>query len=346
MQIKRYVGKDMQEVLKKIKEEMGDEAIILTTKKAKADFPIPGVYPSPSVEVVAAVDRPAQPRSKLVEGFPSTRPSDAEKKRGGEESMEERFIRKVLSAGLFPEFVRGLTEDIRTLRKVESVDNFTEACRDLLCWKLMESVEIATPSLKGPRIWSFIGPTGVGKTTTLVKLAAHFRLKVTDRITLITVDTYRIGAVEQLKQYAQILNLPLKVAIHPGELKQVIEENKEQDLLLIDTPGRSPRLPGPIDELRDFLTVHPKIENHLILSATTKDGDLEWIVERFRLLPIGSYVFTKIDETTQYIPLFNQLIRFKKPLSYLTKGQSVPEDLEIATKPKVANMVMNTIPWN
>lgn len=346
MQIKQYVAKDIREAIKKVKEEMGPEALILSTKKTRNGLQGAGVYSPPMVEVTAAVDRPSPSLSLSSRWEPWARPNGPEKGRGPMESEEELFIRKILSAGLFPEFVQGLAEEIRSLRKEPSAKNLIEAYQGLLRWRLMESVEVSEPSFKGPRMWSFIGPTGIGKTTTLVKLAAHFRLKVTDRITLITTDTYRIGAIEQLKQYAKILRLPLETAFHPDELRQIIERNRRQDLLLIDTPGKSPHLTKSIEELRDFLTVHPKIENHLILSATTKDSDLEWIVERFRLLPISSYIFTKIDETTQYVPLFNQLVRFKRPLSYLTKGQSVPEDIEPATKPKVAHMVLSTITWN
>ncbi len=346
MQIKQYVAKDIQEALKKVKEEMGPEAIILSTKKIKNALQDQGPYSSPRVEVVAAVDRPSKASSEFSRWDPLPWPAGSEKGRETKESEEDFFLRKVSSAGLFPEFVRGLAEEIRAFSKEPSSKNIAEVYRGLLIWKLMEYVEVSEPFLKGPRIWSFIGPTGIGKTTTLVKLAAHFRLKATDRITLITTDTYRIGAVEQLKQYAQILRLPLEVAFHPEELAQIIERNRQQDLLLIDTAGRSPHLTQSMEELKRFLTVHPKIENHLLLSATTKDSDLEWIVERFRLIPISSYIFTKIDETTQYVPLFNQLARFKRPLSYLSKGQSVPEDIEPATKPRMANMVLSAISWN
>ncbi|MBM4339152.1 MAG: hypothetical protein FJ110_06385 [Deltaproteobacteria bacterium] len=346
MQIKQYVARDIQEALKKVKEEMGSEAIILSTKKTKGSLQGPGIYSPSMIEVVAAVDRPFQSSSGFSGWNSMAWPAGAQKGKEPGLPEEELFIQKILSAGLFPEFVQGLAEEIRSFEKKSSTKNLTEAYRGLLNWRLMESVEVPEPSFNAPRIWSFIGPTGIGKTTTLVKLAAHFRLKVTDRIALITTDTYRIGAVEQLKQYAQILRLPLETAYHPEELKQIIERNRDQDLLLIDTPGRSPQIPKSIEELRDFLTVHPNIENHLILSATTKDSDLEWIVDRFRLIPISSYIFTKIDETTHYVPLFNQLIRFKRPLSYLTKGQSVPEDIEPATKPRVAHMVLNAIAWN
>ncbi len=346
MQIKQYVARDIQEALKKVKEEMGQEAIILSTKKVRNRLQGAGGYSPSMVEVVAAVDRPLSDLSSPSRWEPLAWPVRTEKGKGPMESEEDRFIHKILSAGLFPQFVQGLAEEIRAFRKEPSTHNLTDAYLGFLRWRVMECVEVCDSAFQGPRIWSFIGPTGIGKTTTLVKLAAHFRLKVTDRITLITTDTYRIGAIEQLKQYAKILRLPLETAFHPEKLKQIIEKNRHQDLLLIDTAGKSPLQTKAIGELRDFMTVHPKIENHLILSATTKDSDLEWIVERFRLLPISSYIFTKIDETTQYVPIFNQLMRFKRPLSYLTKGQNVPEDIELATKPRVAHMVLSGLTCN
>lgn len=345
MQIKQYVAKNVQEALKRVKEEMGPEAIILSTKKIRRGCQGAEIYATPMVELVAAIDRPsATPQEDSRWNRPAS-PLWSESGRAWMESEEERFLRSLSSAGLFPKFVQELEEAIRALRKASSI-NLAEAYRGLLNWRLMEHVEVIPSSVKGPKVWAFIGPTGIGKTTTLVKLAAHFRLKVTDRITLITTDTYRIGAVEQLKQYAQILRLPLEVAYRPEELRQIIDQHRHQEVLLIDTAGRNPRLCEPMEELKDFVTAHPKIESHLLLSATTKESDLEWIVDRFRLIPISSYLFTKIDETTHYVPLFNQLLRYKRPLSYLTNGQSVPEDIEPATKSRIARMVLSTISLN
>jgi flagellar biosynthesis protein FlhF len=342
MQIRRFEARDIQEALRQVKEEMGPEAIILSTKTVKNPIRRLGFSHPSLVEVVAAID-PAPGSTSLL-----PTPSIPQPVRGKEEERkkEDVFIRNLLSTGLYPEFVYGLAEEIQTIQRELPTGSLLEAYRGFLRWKLMESVEVTRPSFDGTKIWSFIGPTGVGKTTTLVKLAAHFSLKVTPKITLITIDTYRIGAIEQLRTYAQILGLPLEIALHPEELQQIIERNMHQDLLLIDTAGRSPNHIGQLEELKGFLTVHSRIENHLILSATTKDGDLDQIVQRFRLLPITSYIFTKIDETDQYAPIFNQLIRYKRPLSYLTKGQNVPEDIELATKGRVANLVLNAIPWN
>jgi flagellar biosynthesis protein FlhF len=210
----------------------------------------------------------------------------------------------------------------------------------------MESIDVLRPDTEGTKIWAFVGPTGVGKTTTLAKVAAHFRLRENKKISLVTLDTYRIGAIEQLNKYARILRLSLEVAEDAEALKQIIDQQQGQDLLLIDTPGRNPNRREQMEELKEVLTADPRVENHLVLSATTKDTDLGAIVQQFSILPIRSYIFTKIDETAEYTSLFNQLLRYKKPLSYLTNGQKVPEDIEPATKGRVANLVLNSMQWN
>jgi len=346
MQIKRFEARDIQEALRQVKETMGPEALIVSTGKVKKPSFRFGLPHRSLVEVVAAIDRPMDPSPGPRPQAPSSPEPPITGEGDGDPRKEDTIIRRILSTGLCPELVGGLAEEVQTLRKEMQGRSLLEAYRGLLCWKLMEKVEVMDFPLEGPKIWSFIGPTGVGKTTTLVKLAALFSAKLAKKVTLITVDTYRIGAVEQLKTYAQILRVPLEIALHREELKQIIGKNSHQDLLLIDTAGRSPKHGSQLEELKDVLTVHPQIENHLILSATTKDKDLDLIVDRFRLFPIKSYIFTKIDETEEYAPILNQLIRFRRPLSYLTGGQRVPEDIELATKGRVANLVLNQIRWN
>ncbi len=335
----------MQEALRQVKEVLGEEAIILSTRKIRKPPSRLGAFDGPRVEVVAATDQPVNPPAFLPVQFPAVDCwKGAPKKQ--ERFGEDPFTQRILSVGLVPEFVNDLLKEVQGLQKKPGYVRFPDSYRDLLRTRVMEAVEVAAPYLQGTKIWAFIGPTGVGKTTTLAKLAAHFNLRMTKRITLITIDTYRIGAIEQLKTYARILGLPLEVAISREELKEIIEKNRRQDLLLIDTAGRNPHDPAVLEELKEFLTVHPAIENHLVLSATMKDRDLAQMVYRFSTLPIKSYIITKIDETEEYVPIFNQLLRYKKPLSYITNGQRVPEDIELATKGRVANLILNQIQWN
>jgi flagellar biosynthesis protein FlhF len=345
MQVKRFEARDIQEAIKQVKEAMGPEAIILSTKTLKTS-PYRSGYQPASVEVVAAIDRPDDSPGKASATTPFSFVPQVTKGEDGGRREEEVIIQRILATGLSPKFVNRLSEGIQTLRRESRGWSPLEVYRGLLRWKLMESVEVVSPSFEGRRIWSFIGPTGVGKTTTLVKLAAHFQLRMSKKVTLITIDTYRIGAVEQLKIYAQILRVPLEIAHCPEELKQITTRNIDRDLLLIDTTGRSPNHLDHVKTLKDFLTVDPQIENHLLLSATTKGRDLYQIFQRFSLIPIRSVIFTKIDETEEYGSMMNQLMGFGKPLSYLTNGQRVPEDIEAATKAGVVNLLMNQIQWN
>lgn len=337
MQIKRFEGKDMKEVLHRVRDEFGPEAVILSTKRLGPYLDKFKILPSNSIEVIAAVDRGEKNQTESLSSSSSYQPHDWE---------EDVFIRRLLSLGLHRDFVNSFIEEIKYSKKDVSEYNMMEVYKGFLRWKMMESIETLSPKFDRTKIWSFIGPTGVGKTTTLVKLAAKLSLTVTSKITLITIDTYRIGAIEQLKIYTDILRLPLEVAHNPEDLRKIIKRWDTQDLIMIDTPGRSPNHTKQIEELRDFLNIYPTIENHLVLSITTKDKDLDRIVERFNILPIKSFIFTKIDETDHFIPMFNQLFRHKRPITYMTNGQRVPEDIELATKSKVVNLIINSIPWN
>jgi flagellar biosynthesis protein FlhF len=173
---------------------------------------------------------------------------------------------------------------------------------------------------------ALVGPTGVGKTTTIAKMAASQLLKGTTRIALITIDTYRIAAVEQLKVYGEIMNLPVEVVTTPEQLQQAIARHRDKELILIDTAGRSPRDDMSIAELAAFLG-HANTENHLVLSATTRDRELSEVVQRFGRIPLHSLVFTKLDECEQCGTLLNISLTQQLPLSFLTNGQRVPEDL-------------------
>lgn len=346
MQIRRFEGKEIKAVLKEVKETLGPEAIILSTKTLRRPADRPEWGTRPYVEVIAATDRPHAPPSQPFQAPSAATPRRGPIETGLPEIEGENLLRKVLAAGLMPEFTQGLVGELEGLRQGSSDARWPDLGWHRLRLRLMEAIEVAEPFQKGQRIWAFIGPTGVGKTTTLVKLAAQFWLKVTRRITLITIDTYRIGAVEQLRTYGQILKLPVEVATSPEELRDIIDRQTGQDLLLIDTAGRNPRHTASMEELGAFLSAHPSIENHLVLSATMKERDLARMTTCFSIRPIRTYIFTKIDETEEYVPIFNQLLRFRRPLSYLTCGQRVPEDIELATKAKVSDLVLSSIQWN
>jgi len=188
--------------------------------------------------------------------------------------------------------------------------------------------EITPPQKK---ILMFIGPTGVGKTTTIAKLAARYAYKMSKRykVGIITLDTYRIGAVEQLMSYAKIMRLPIETVIDPTDFEEALNSLKHNDYILIDTVGSSQHDKEKIEKLSNFLKVNTfsEINVNLVLSAVTKYEDLIDIYKNFSIFPIDTLIFTKLDETKTYGNVFSFLLDVKKPLSYFSIGQEVPDDL-------------------
>jgi flagellar biosynthesis protein FlhF len=187
---------------------------------------------------------------------------------------------------------------------------------------------------------SLIGPTGVGKTTTIAKLAAEAITTAGARVALVTIDTYRIAAVEQLKVYGEIMGLPVEVVLSPEQLQEAFRRHRDKDLILIDTAGRSPRDDERIAELNEFLGQGSQVENCLVLAAPTDERLQQKSLEAFSKLPISRLIFTKLDETDRCGALINLPTRSNLPLAYLTDGQQVPEDLLLAEPKTVAELVM------
>lgn len=193
---------------------------------------------------------------------------------------------------------------------------------------------------EGKKAVMFVGATGVGKTTTIAKLAAEYSINRKLKVALVTLDTYRIAAVEQLRIYANILKIPVYVAASALELGSVLKKTSHFDLVLIDTAGRNYSNGDQVDELKEYFEAGLNLETHLVLSANCKDKDLFNIVNRFKSVPVNKILFTKLDETLAYGSIFNMMIHSGKPLSYLTMGQKVPEDIELASAEKVAKLVV------
>lgn len=192
----------------------------------------------------------------------------------------------------------------------------------------------------GIRIAALIGATGVGKTTTLAKIAARFVLEKGIKAALVTADTYRISAVEQLKTYSDIIGVPLDIVYTPQELRRAIIKHKDKDLILVDTAGRSQHNDFQMKELREFLEVDNHMERHLVLSATTKERDAASIIEKFSACNPNHIIFTKTDETSSLGMILNLLRDKNISLSYLTNGQSVPDDILPASSEMLADILL------
>lgn len=195
---------------------------------------------------------------------------------------------------------------------------------------------IKPSSFTGQRVVALVGPTGVGKTTTLAKLAARAVLEERLKVGFITLDTFRIAATEQLKTYAEIIDVPAKIVENINRLNRSIQEFADRDLILIDTAGRSPWEIESQSEVAGSLSQAKFICKTLVLSATTKASDLGDILEKYRIFDPSCLIFAKLDETRVYGPVINHLVRTGSPLAYLTTGQNVPKDI---VHPNVADLV-------
>ena len=240
-----------------------------------------------------------------------------------------------------------VTKAVRKLQGDESDDAAAchRAVHDEVAHRLPADPEAGTlrPTDDGrPRTIALVGPTGVGKTTTIAKLAATFKLKQGKQVGLVTMDTFRIAAVEQLRTYAGIIGLPLKVANNAAELREALDGYAADgvDAVLIDTAGRSPRACDKLDELAQILESARPHETHLVLSSTASQKVLLDTAERFACIATDRIIFTKLDEAVSCGVLLNVARRVGKRVSYVTTGQEVPHQIEAGSSDRLASLVM------
>ena len=235
---------------------------------------------------------------------------------------------------------------IKTLQKSVRPEHFTqpEFIKEKIADQLEKLIPTAGPIVRtrtsGPHVVALIGPTGVGKTTTLAKLAANLKLREKHRVGLITLDTFRIAAVDQLKRYADIIGSPLRVVNSGEELREAVKAMSDCDFLLIDTAGRSPKDTMKLNELRGLLAAVEPDEVHLVLSSTASEDAIDLAVSRFSDVRVDKIIFTKIDEAAHVGVVLNVVRKVNKSLSYITTGQDVPDDIEVGRGRRLAQLIL------
>lgn len=248
------------------------------------------------------------------------------------------LARELATNGVSTDLIRKIVDTLNTL-PLQSGNQTVKGRLGETLGRLIKFAGTLKLKKNSPRIIALVGPTGVGKTTTTAKLAAMYALNRGNKVALITMDIFRVGAVEQLKTYSRIMGIPLEVASTPKELEKAVEKHSACDLIFIDTAGRSHKDKEKLDEMKNFLEDKIPMEVYLCLSATTKDRELEEVLKRFRIFQISKVVFTKIDECESVGNMVNLLMKDNLQIAYFTTGQRVPEDIEIATPAKLADMI-------
>lgn len=234
-----------------------------------------------------------------------------------------------------------ITEIEGTLKKDSSMDIILASVYQKIILKLGQPKTIEVTG-KGPKFIFVIGPTGVGKTTTIAKIASKFKVDEKAKVAFLTADTYRIAAVEQLRTYANILGIPLRVIYSEEEMKHAREEFSEYDVVFVDTAGRSHRNKEQRDDIELLINCIPENERetYLVLSATTKYRDLVKITEAYAEIVNYNLIFTKLDETSCIGNLFNIRMLTQAPLSYATFGQNVPDDISRIDAQSIAKQLL------
>lgn len=317
----------------------------------------PDILPEPEKPPVAenAIERRLNDLQKLLEeqlvskdGELALAKAEDEGKKAREESEEKNASciqlvhKQLLDNEMDEQYAEQIIAEIeRGLPKGAGIDNVLSSVYQRIILKLGQRKTVEVPE-EGPRFLFFIGPTGVGKTTTIAKLASEFALKKKARVAFLACDTYRIAAVEQLRTYASILGVPLQVLYSPEDMEAIKNEFKDMDLVFVDTAGRSHQNEEQKEDLKRLLASVPKEEQEafLVLSATTKYQDLLNIADSYSGFTEYSLIFTKLDETSCIGNIFNLKMYTGALLSYTTFGQNVPDDIGLIDAQGIAKKLL------
>ncbi len=341
MKVKKYVGDNMQDTIFKVKAEMGSDAIILNTRKFKEGGFL-GFFGKEKVEVLAGVEEETNNKT-----------DNTPVQRGTRKELDDikNMIEKLNRSWQQDDFERRLTGETEKLYQhlkkqdinkdilqniigpVQNGDTRQkqlEILRDELV-NIIGNPEIIKPD-KTPYVVALVGPTGVGKTTSIAKLAASFASEQDNKVGLITADTYRIAAVQQLKTYSDIINIPLEVVYNEEEFASILAgDYRNHDIIFVDTPGSSWDDKVQLGRLKKMLTGDLLDEVHLLISLNQKLDNMLKVIEEFSALNPDKILLTKIDEATCYGDIVNLRSKCQLPYSYYSFGQDVPDDIEEAS---------------
>jgi flagellar biosynthesis protein FlhF len=365
MKMKKYTASTMSDAMKKVQRDFGDDAVIVSSKTVYSKGFL-GMFKQKSYEVVVGVEPLAVvPQKEQPAPIAPMQPIQNVSSPHLDEIQKELATLKdllkkqhVTTTAQYPTILTTIIEQMEhqeldkelvTSISDELFDIYKNSREELSHPQMLRFAKMALRQAldKLPmggidyskKYINVLGPTGVGKTTTIAKMAARAVLEKRKKVGFITADTYRIGAIEQLKTYANLLQAPVEVVYSREDYQQAIEKLHYCDLIFIDTAGRNYKEDKYVNDLVSLIDLNEQTENYLVLSITAKERDIATIIEQFEAFPIQKLVFTKQDETNSIGPMVNLMIKYNKGLAYYTNGQEVPEDIVEASLDKIVELV-------
>ena len=296
-----------------------------------------------SNSVITAQKERFNKKEEMDEERKEERQSDLIKKDSLKSKSIDLIIKQLTDNEVSYAYAKQIVDEITHAGNIRTLDDMLACVYQKIILKLGETRPIAFETKnKKPKIIFFLGPTGVGKTTTIAKLSSKLILEEKKKIAIFTADTYRIAAVEQIKTYANILSIPVEVVYEIKDLKEFLPKYKDYEYILIDTAGRSHKNKEQIDDLQKLFDAFSgySIQTYLVLSATTKYKDLQNITSLYEDVSDYSLIFTKLDETDAIGNILNVKLDTGRQLSYLSYGQNVPDDIEIMNPQIIAKQVL------
>ncbi|NWQ39653.1 flagellar biosynthesis protein FlhF [Bacillus sp. EB106-08-02-XG196] len=347
MIIKTYVVNKVTEAYPLIVQDLGTEAFILNTKPIKTGGFF-GLFRKRLVEVVAAADHYTENPTHMELAVKVEKPENDTQNKLLKELSEvkglisaivmdekktiptavEKWVQRLREQEVDKEVIEYIIKKMKMRHEI--IQNLsTHEIEQLFLTIIVQLFEEgkAKDTDSTPFLITLVGPTGVGKTTTIAKLAAARVFQQRQKVGLLTTDTYRIAAVEQLKTYAGILNIPVEVVSNPDELRKSMEALKGCQMVFMDSAGRNYLEDEYIEEINQYLRFDAPQENYLVLSMTTRWRDMRKIVDQMKSVPIDKLILTKWDETSCYGVALNMVYHYPYPLSYVSLGQGVPQDI-------------------
>ena len=331
MKISKYQASTMREALAKVKQNLGPDAMVIATRQVRCGLIGTGI------EVTAAIDveeEPAEKESSVPERLAQ---QDVERIMAPLRS-ELRSLRTLLRSHSESRSTEGIRQELVALRGALAPRQPQRARDKQAVQEIAEETSLSKPS-QG-RVVALVGPTGVGKTTTIAKLAARAALMERKSVALITLDTYRIGGEDQIRIFGELMGVPVYLVSEPEALMEQVAQLSRCERIFVDTAGRSPRDTPAINDLRHALNDVGELEVHLAIAAATQPDVIDSIYHHYSCLKIDRLIITKIDEAFHLDELVRAPARIAIPVSYITTGQAVPEDLEDATQERLLDLAV------